>query len=129
MTPATLLRKSQQLALKRSNGKCEVCGWFKPDLQAHHRRPRGSGGTSLEWVNSPANLLIACSQCHAKIESQREWAKANGYLLSLHSRDASRPVRYWWQTPLNAYREGWAILTNTGEAIELPGPVPSERAA
>lgn len=74
----------------RARGRCELCG---RDLTGghpfsrHHRRPRGMGGTSLEWVNDITNLLLLCGTattpggCHQMVESQRLLAVANGWLI------------------------------------------------
>lgn len=74
----------------RARGHCELCG---RDLQGgfpfsrHHRRPRGMGGSSVEWVNDLTNLLLLCGSattphgCHAYIESHRAEAYDAGWLI------------------------------------------------
>lgn len=65
----------------RSHGMCELdfCG---PADHYHHRAPRGRGGSSLPWVNLPANGLHVAARCHDHIESRREVALTNGWLVS-----------------------------------------------
>lgn len=66
----------------------------------HHRRPRGSGGTSDPVVNSVANALTLCGTgvtgCHGWVESHRTAAEELGYLIRRESRIATptgTPVR------------------------------------
>jgi len=70
----------------RSGGKCEVCGrriapW--PPWEAHHRLPRGMGGTTDPDENAISRLIVAHSACHAWCESRRADAASRG-LLVLH---------------------------------------------
>jgi hypothetical protein len=84
---------------RRSGGLCEVCGRAVA-TDFHHRRPRGAGGTSVAWVNLPANGLHICRGCHDRIEGRfpaysRRAAMAQGFLISLSGRGADTiPVRY-----------------------------------
>lgn len=56
----------------------------------HHRRPRGSGGTSVPWINFPSNLILLCGSgttgCHGWVESHRDEARALGFLVALNGR-------------------------------------------
>lgn len=86
-TPATV-----ELVWIRDNGSCARCcrGLSRPDRgrswSVHHRRPRGVGGTSLAWVNLPANLVLLCGSgvtgCHGWVESHRGEAIELGWLVS-----------------------------------------------
>ena len=49
---------ARQTVLARAGWRCERCLSLPID-HVHHRRPKGSGGTSLEWVDAPANLVAA----------------------------------------------------------------------
>lgn len=55
---------------------------------AHHRRPRGMGGTRRVDVDSIAGLINCCGDgvtgCHGYVESNREWARAQGLLVPNH---------------------------------------------
>lgn len=84
---------TKELLWERAGGRCEICG--RPvtgqEFSRHHRRARGSGGTSLDWVNDVANLLLLCGSattpdgCHRLVETQRHLAYANGWAISLHA--------------------------------------------
>lgn len=98
----------------RSKGICELdaCG---PAEALHHRRPRGAGGTSLDWVNAASNALAVSNSCHSHIESHRKQAYANGWLVPLNGQATSRDV------PV-LLPEGWRLLTDHG--IKWPAPTP-----
>jgi 5-methylcytosine-specific restriction protein A len=78
----------------RANGRCELCG---RDLEhgfpfsRHHRRPRGSGGSTVSWINDVTNLLLLCGSattpdgCHLLVEKHRDHAKALGWLIPYSS--------------------------------------------
>ena len=95
----------------RDDGCCARCG--KPLWESQrgtawsvqHRLPRGRGGT-----NAVANLVLACGSattgCHGWMESQREAAYLEGWLLRTGEDPARVPVRHW------AY--GRVFLTDTG---------------
>jgi 5-methylcytosine-specific restriction protein A len=81
--------------LERDRWSCVRCG--TPVVGArgvswsiHHRRPRGSGGTKLAWVNLPANLITLCGDatsplgCHHFVETHRIFARASGWLVPLN---------------------------------------------
>ena len=70
-------------------------GW-----SAHHRKPRGMGGTSDPRIGNVANCLILCGSgatgCHGWVESLRAIAEDFGYLIRGDSRiktPAGTPVR------------------------------------
>lgn len=69
----------RQLIYDRDGGACIICG--RPAEQIHHRRPRSSGGTSLEWVCSASNGICLCAEHHAAIESDRLHAKSRGWII------------------------------------------------
>ncbi|HEX6443938.1 MAG TPA: HNH endonuclease signature motif containing protein, partial [Streptosporangiales bacterium] len=54
----------------RADGRCEVCGSTFA-LQAHHRRPRGAGGSRARDTNGLANLLLLCAASHLTVELNR----------------------------------------------------------
>lgn len=83
----------------RAGGRCEVCGIrLTGDWSRHHRLPRRMGGTRRADVNELANLLLICGTattgCHGRIESNREWAYVNGYLLPADATPDQSPVVY-----------------------------------
>ena len=83
----------------RDHHRCILCGI--PSGESHHRRPRGLGGTSLTWVNLPANLVTLCRRCHTEVESRREHYRELGFLIPFSSDEAEMipltyPDRYVW---------------------------------
>ena len=62
----------------------------------HHRCPRRMGGSSDVEINVPSNLVTLCGTgttgCHGWIESHREQATEQGWLLA-RLIDRHRPVR------------------------------------
>jgi 5-methylcytosine-specific restriction protein A len=77
----------------RSRGLCEIHG-DHPAHHAHHRRPRGMGGSRDEVTNSLENLLHINAVCHAWIESYREEALKNGWIVRQSQDPRLRPVLY-----------------------------------
>jgi 5-methylcytosine-specific restriction protein A len=71
--------KTRGLVMARDGGRCRRCGAIGE--QIHHRLPRGMGGTRDKKINSPANLVLVCGQCHAEIESDRLDAYDTGWLV------------------------------------------------
>lgn len=96
MSPKGPSDATVELVKRRDGGRCAKCGHVVThgqrgiDWSLHHRRPRGSGGTVLDWVNLPANLLILCGSgvtgCHGWVETHREKARDLGYLVRLNGR-------------------------------------------
>jgi hypothetical protein len=84
-------KKTAGLVLARADGSCERC-LRRPPEQLHHRKPRGSGGSSDPAINSPANLLAVCSQCHLEIEGNRTVSKEQGWLVRFEHSPAETPV-------------------------------------
>lgn len=107
----------KRLVARRSGGLCELdeCGeavWF------HHRRPRGNGGTSLDWVNRAANCLHLSDECHRWVEgripgSSRSRSLILGWLVSMNGDALAADVEVW-------YRGQFVFLTDTGSQ-----PIPS----
>lgn len=85
---------AEEKVITRDLGSCARCGRHVVHLERgrawsiHHRRPRGSGGTSLAWVNEAANLVILCGSgttgCHGWVEKNRRQARALGFLVPLN---------------------------------------------
>ena len=75
---------------------CERCG-RAPGTNAHHRRPRGAGGTKRPDTNLPSNLLWLCGSgttgCHGWVESHREEAYEHGWLVRQSASPREVPVR------------------------------------
>lgn len=102
----------KKIIIPRSGGLCELdlCG---PAVWFHHRRPRGNGGTSLEWVDRAANCLHLSDACHQWVEgrprgSSRKRSGVLGWLVSQNSGvlAANVPV---------LYRGRWVFLADNGD--------------
>ncbi|WP_300733750.1 hypothetical protein [Pseudomonas sp.] len=86
----------------RAFASCESCGrglvWERRGWQwsAHHRDPRGMGGSSDPALGAASNGLILCghgtSGCHGLVESRRAAALAAGLLVGPGARAADVPV-------------------------------------
>lgn len=105
------------LMAARSGGDCEI-NWpnvckgseFASELQAHHRRPRGMGGTKRPASSLPSNGLLACLWCHGYLETEeRGKARRLGFIVSQVA-DPAR-VRVF-------YRHcDWVLLDNAGDFV------------
>lgn len=70
------------LVKDRARGCCERCGRSVPiDAEVHHRIPRGMGGTRDPRVNLVSALVLLCGDCHRWIESYRNAAREDGWLV------------------------------------------------
>ncbi|MGX9346613.1 HNH endonuclease [Microbacterium sp. KNMS] len=120
---------AEALVIARDQGCCARCGRHVAGMQRgrfwsiHHRRPRGSGGSSLTWVNGAANLLILCGSgvtgCHGEVESRRASARMDGFLIPLNGVQVAEDV------PVRHALHGLARLTDDGGWVPvLRGPTP-----
>lgn len=104
--------------IERDRGACARCGRDVTHLERgrawsiHHRRPRGAGGTSLAWVNLPANLVVLCGSgttgCHGWVERERTKAFDLGLLVSKIGVATATTTR------LKHHLYGWVLLNNDG---------------
>lgn len=96
-----------------------VSGERGRDWSVHHRRPRGMGGTSLVWVNLPANLVLlhgsGVQSCHGTVESERNTWRDRGFLLSANARLQADEV------PILHAVLGLVLLDNEGGWVEVSG--------
>lgn len=75
----------RRMVVARARWACERCGHSilsSKGSDIHHRKPRRMGGTSDPAINSPANLVLLCRDCHRDIESNRLLAARSGWLVS-----------------------------------------------
>ena len=63
------------------------------------------GGTTDPSTNSPGNLVYLCSSCHEHIESHRETARVDGWLVRQGHDPSTIPV---------LYRGSWRLLEADG---------------
>jgi hypothetical protein len=87
-------------------------GW-----SAHHRRPRGAGGTSDPRIGDVSNCLILCGSgttgCHGWVERFRASAREYGYLVPLNGIETPAGTRVKRQDG------SWWLLTRSGLAVEV----------
>lgn len=118
-------KETLHLVFTRDEGCCARCG--APitgargrDWSLHHRRPRGSGGTSLAWVNLPGNLVMLCGSgvtaCHGDVESYRMAAMSAGFLVSMNGWAVSSQVR------IDHAIHGFVFLLDDGTVSDAPEP-------
>lgn len=98
----------RELVCERAKGCCERCHIATPDMQLHHRRPRGSGGSKAADTNTASNAVLVCARCHRDIESQRKNSLHYGWLVRQGAKPAEIPIWMEWQ---------WVLLTNEGQVI------------
>ncbi|MCW2957158.1 MAG: hypothetical protein JWO69_2027 [Thermoleophilia bacterium] len=87
-------RATRELVLERDGHRCIWCE-SSCDLQAHHRRPRGAGGSRRTDTNSPANLVTLCAESHREVESNRREALDRGLLLPQSCDTPERAPLVW----------------------------------
>jgi len=112
VTPSTF-----DLVWDRDQGSCARCGAAVTGARGlswsvHHRRPRGSGGSSLKLVDLPGNLILLCgsgtTSCHGRVESHRVAARASGFLVPLNG--VRKPV----EVPIHHSIHGLVLLDDHG---------------
>lgn len=87
-SPAVLI-----LVKDRAGGRCERCAaWVPVDAEVHHRIPRGMGGSRDPRINRPSNLVVLCRPCHREVESRRELAYRDGWLVHRTAEPVNAPV-------------------------------------
>lgn len=103
--------ETRALIWERDGGRCVRCN-DGSELQIHHRAARKAGGTRRPEINSPANLILVCSDCHAKIESQRLTSAVCGFIVRYGQNPAETPV----------FRHGaWCLLSDDGSVLPHSG--------
>jgi hypothetical protein len=106
--------------LERDEYRCAVCGIGVLDIpfSIHHRRNRGSGGSSDPLINAPSNLLTVCGTgttgCHGWIGDSPAEAIEHGYAVSLNSQQATAEV------PILHAALGGVFLLDDGTVRPVP---------
>ena len=102
---------------ERDAGQCVRCGLALVGARGlswsvHHRRPRGSGGSKLKWVDLPGNLILLCGSgvtgCHGWVESHRAVARDKGWLVPLNG------IRLPSAVPVHHALHGVVVLNDMG---------------
>lgn len=106
------------LLWERSEGHCEASGLplDEDTFDAHHRRPKGMGGTSRDDRDAIWNLLALDPRVHnggpTSVHAHRGVAEANGFLVPKHD----NPRHY----PVHLHGQRWVLLTETGGYWHIP---------
>lgn len=104
----------------RSQGFCEITGvrLDREGFDAHHRRPKGIGGTYREMTDTLPNLLALTPAVHnggpRSVHGLPSWSRPRGYLLPHHIDDdvmAAEPLLYRGRD--------WVVLTDDGDFVPL----------
>lgn len=84
--------EAKRVAVKRDDGKCVRCGM--PAQDCHHRQPKGSGGTSNDYIAfGPANTVSLCRKCHTAVHHQpRDVGYPTGLLVHSWQDPADVPI-------------------------------------
>lgn len=92
---AAFTEKVKGIVRERAAGKCELCGTMCVVAHFHHRRPRGMGGSRSNATGSASNCLMLHPRCHADVESSRERAIGNGWIVPSGIDPLEVPVKLW----------------------------------
>lgn len=103
----------------RSGGRCEVSG--RPldfdTFDAHHRRPKGMGGTYRPDTDTVPNLLALHPEVHnggpGSVHADRGRSELAGWLLP---KDTATPRIF----PVWHWTRVWVLLTESGGYVMLP---------
>lgn len=101
---------------ERSQGRCEACGRARAE-HAHHREPRGAGGTSTSDAHGLANLVHLCPPCHGRVEAHVDpitGELASTYELGLHVHRGDDPASVPVRLNHPVYGAGWWWLNDDG---------------
>lgn len=90
----------RQIVIERDNFQCQWCGGrISHPYSLQHRRARMMGGSSLPWINEPANLVLVhgtgTTGCHGTIESNPIEAEKRGFRLGPNDSPYTTPVTDW----------------------------------
>lgn len=112
--PTGFAPKVREIIRQRAQNRCEICGEHTSDLQIHHRRPRGMGGSRRSDTNTASAGLLLCLMDHHRIESHRTQAYDDGHLVRSGQSPLATPV---------LYRGQWSLLDDLGYVYRIPAPV------
>lgn len=94
---------------ERAGFACERCGRTDGHFSAHHRSGRRAGGSKDPRKHALSNLVLICGDgvqlCHGHVESRRQEAISEGWIVPSWNDPAAIPIRL---------RFGWFHLTDDG---------------
>jgi hypothetical protein len=97
----------------RDGQACCICRTVEDQLDVHHRRNRGAGGTSDPLISFGfANLMTLCRTCHDRVGVNPAAAREQGWAVPSTRNPAEVPV---WLGGI-----GFAFLNTDGSITEAP---------
>lgn len=116
-------RATKDLVKERDDWHCVICG--KPvvphgDWSIHHRRNRGTGGSSDPAINRPSNLILVhgsgTTLCHGDLTDNRDrdFALEHGWVISTNSKQ--EPI----DVPVHHALHGLIYLDDEGTWSPVP---------
>lgn len=108
-----LTQETRIAVILRAGYVCEACG-RTPIGEVHHRYIKGMGGSRVEWIHEPWNLLGLCVSCHVYAHGNRRKAEEHGWIVSQSNHPGVVPVSIF----RNRRRE-WVLLTRDGRYGDL----------
>ena len=114
--------KTRALVRERERDACGYCGCaLNGGGETQHRRARAMGGSRATDTNSPANLILLCSEHHRYAEGNPVWAATVGLRVAQNQNPAAVPV---------LYRGSWRhLLPDGGLAVAVTVYPESEESA
>jgi hypothetical protein len=95
--------KNRKIVRDRQNDQCARCGMTGAEM--HHRQRRREAGHAV------GILVWLCSTDHRWAHAHPKDAKADGYIISPHEKDATAvPIRTFG---------GWALFNDLGDVIYI----------
>lgn len=115
--PLKVTEETRFVVLSRAYYRCERClGDFQlTGVSVHHRRPRMMGGSKNNNLHQPANLIALCGSgttgCHGWVESNRQQAREEGFLIM--------KVESAEEIPFKDNLGKWWLIDNQGQKRQL----------
>jgi hypothetical protein len=107
--------ETRQDVLERDGHQCAKCGERAGDV--HHRRRRGTGGSSKPKIAFGwANLISLCRLCHSWVHASRAESLEMGLVLEEHDVPAEVPVLHFIRGSLRLLDGGTVMDAETGGA-------------
>ena len=107
-----MMNKKQFARLLERDVCCVHCGSFDATLIPHHRANRGMGGSKER--DTPANIVLLCSEANWRLESDAEFADLGrklGWKLSSFDHPQQHPVYHAWFDEWRVLGDDWTFIT------------------